>query len=76
MPIYEFACKKCKDDFQLLISFSRISEAKCPNCGSGKVTRLMSTFAARTSGNGSSHSVGGDSCAGCAAGHCSTCGHH
>jgi len=74
MPIYEFDCRPCKDRFEILIGISRIEEAKCPRCGSDKVKRVMSTFSARTSG-GSSHSHG-DNCAGCAAGHCATCGGH
>ena len=73
MPIYEFDCRPCKERFELLIGISRVGEAKCPKCGSGRVRRVMSMFAARTSG-GSSHSHG-DNCAGCAAGHCATCGH-
>lgn len=74
MPIYEFVCKPCDKRFEILTTFSRASEAKCPTCGSGNITRVMSAFAARTGGSNGSSSGGG--CAGCAAGHCSTCGHH
>lgn len=74
MPIYEFDCRPCKDRFEILISLSRVGEAKCPKCGSSKVTRVMSMFSSRTSGGGS-HSHGSD-CAGCASGNCGSCGCH
>lgn len=72
MPIYEFDCVPCNRRFELMMSYSRIGEARCPKCGSDEVKRVMSMFAARTSG-GSSH---GDNCAGCASGQCSSCSCH
>ncbi len=74
MPIYEFECRACKEPFELMTSFSRVGEAKCPKCGSSKVHRLMSTFAAHASG-GSSHDHSGGGCASCASGNCATCRH-
>jgi putative FmdB family regulatory protein len=77
MPIYEFVCKPCDRRFEVLTTISRASETTCPVCGSGKVKRVMSMFSARSAGGNSSDSssLGGDNCAGCAAGHCSSCGH-
>jgi putative FmdB family regulatory protein len=75
MPIYEFDCRPCKERFEILIGMSRIEEAKCPKCGSDKVKRVMSMFSSKTSGGGS-HDHGSGGCAGCAAGHCATCGGH
>lgn len=69
MPIYEFNCHACNEPFELMISFSRLGEAKCPKCGSADVRRLVSTFAARTA-EGSSI---GSSCTGCASHNCSAC---
>lgn len=69
MPVYEFKCRVCDKRFELLIGFSRIDEAKCVECGSGDVARLISTFAARMGGGGSS-----SGCAGCASGNCGSCG--
>ncbi|MHB9035656.1 MAG: FmdB family zinc ribbon protein [Armatimonadota bacterium] len=71
MPIYEFKCKLCEERFEILISLSRIDEARCPVCGSGDIKRLMSTFATHVSGGSSSHS---SNCAGCASGQCGSCG--
>ena len=34
MPVYGFKCKKCGEDFSLLLSFSRKKEAACPSCKS------------------------------------------
>lgn len=75
MPIYEFHCKPCNERFEVLISFSRIREARCPKCGGARIERLMSVFASRsTDSNGHSHSHSG-SCAGCASGNCGSCSH-
>ena len=73
MPIYEFNCKPCKDKFELLISPSKIPDARCPRCGSVKVTRIFSPFFASTGGGSSSSH--GSNCAGCASGQCGSCGH-
>ncbi len=74
MPIYEFHCKPCNDRFEVLTSFSRIGEARCPKCGGHKITRLMSTFAARsTDSNG--HTQSDSSCSGCSSHNCGNCKH-
>jgi putative FmdB family regulatory protein len=53
MPIYEFECEACHEEFEDLVSsLGRIGEVECPKCGSGKVQRLQSGFA--TIGGGSS----------------------
>ena len=36
MPIYEYSCGQCKDDFELLVFKS--DEPACPKCGSKKVS--------------------------------------
>ncbi|MGA2266623.1 MAG: zinc ribbon domain-containing protein [Phycisphaerae bacterium] len=69
MPIYEYTCGGCKKDFELLV----ISKARpaCPHCGSRKLTRRFSTFAARgasaslpcSSGQCPSATADGASCA-------------
>lgn len=71
MPIYEFDCHPCKERFEILVSLSKVNEAKCPKCGSDKLERVMSMFASRTSGGSHSHS---SDCAGCASGNCGSCG--
>ena len=45
MPIYEYQCDSCSEQFELLVRNSR-QRASCPQCESKKVSRLFSTFAA------------------------------
>lgn len=46
MPIYEYACGRCKSEFQTLI-MSAVDEEElaCPTCGSRKLDRLISKVA-------------------------------
>ena len=47
MPIYEYRCAKCDRSFE---AFVRPGDAaECPHCHGSKLTREMSTFAARGS---------------------------
>ena len=73
MPLYEFVCRPCKDKFEVLTSPSKMSEARCPRCGSGNVKRVFSPFYSPRSGSGSSGGSG--SCAGCSSGNCGSCSH-
>ncbi|MBI4578929.1 MAG: zinc ribbon domain-containing protein [Planctomycetes bacterium] len=48
MPIYEYRCAKCDHQFEQLVrSFDGDADAACPECGSRKVEKLLSVFAAR-----------------------------
>ena len=43
MPIYEFRCEECGEEFEVLLkSRSEAGEVNCSRCGSQKVKRLMS----------------------------------
>jgi putative FmdB family regulatory protein len=46
MPIYEYKCKKCNHVFD---AFQRIGEdgskLECPECGTAKPEKLLSSFA-------------------------------
>ncbi len=54
MPIYEFDCPTCGQPFEELVrSLEAIKDVVCPTCGSRKVKRKLSTFAAKVSGGGS-----------------------
>jgi putative FmdB family regulatory protein len=47
MPIYEYRCGNCKRRVSIFFrSFSAIGEARCPNCDSTDLTRLVSKVAA------------------------------
>ena len=44
MPIYEFACTACNNDFEELVSMSGSTAVKCPSCGSQRTEKLLSSF--------------------------------
>lgn len=74
MPLYEYVCTKCETRFEELRPSSRMDEAaRCPS-GHNSSKRVLSAFAAMTSGaNGEAEPVsGGGGCGGCAGG--CTCG--
>lgn len=46
MPIYEYDCQGCHRRVSLLVrSFAAAGDPRCPRCGSGQLSRLMSRFA-------------------------------
>jgi putative FmdB family regulatory protein len=66
MPIYEFHCDACERDSEILVRSAAWQGTKCPHCGSAKITKSFSTFAAagaaeKTSGPKKS---GGHGCGG------------
>lgn len=46
MPIFEFNCDECKQRFDVLTRVG--TEIQCPQCGSGQVRKLLSTFSAHS----------------------------
>jgi len=46
MPIYEYACPRCRKIFSFLVrNISRKKKFKCPQCGSSALKRIYSSFA-------------------------------
>ncbi len=72
MPIYEYRCNKCKEEFEKLI-FSTSAAVCCPKCSSDKVIKKMSLFGMGGGSKADSASAGTSSCSGCASTNCSTC---
>ena len=71
MPIYEFHCEKCGRDSEILVRSSAWSGTKCPHCGSSKLDKKFSTFAATGAGGSDSPACeSGGSRGGCCGGHC------
>ncbi len=64
MPIFEFECSDCKNDFEeLLRSASALDQVVCPQCGSRQVKKKISNFASKISAiGGGSSSFSGGSC--------------
>ncbi|MFP6893531.1 MAG: zinc ribbon domain-containing protein [Opitutales bacterium] len=54
MPIYEFTCSDCDKDSELLVRSSNWEgEAHCSHCGSPKLEKKLSVFAATATDNSS-----------------------
>lgn len=48
MPIYEYKCAKCDNQFEQLVKSMDSKETiTCPQCGGKKVEKMLSVFAAR-----------------------------
>jgi putative FmdB family regulatory protein len=62
MPIYEYVCRDCDAQAELLVQGSQ--QPKCPKCGSQKLTKLLSVVAApgRDTSTGSPPARAGGSC--------------
>jgi len=66
MPIYEFHCNKCEKDSEVLVRSSKSKGAKCPHCGSTKLTKKLSVFASAVATGGTeAPSCGGNGSGGC-----------
>lgn len=60
MPIYEFACPKCRVIFSFLSKrLNPEGDPKCPKCGNKKMSKQMSSFA-MIKGGGKSDDEGGN----------------
>jgi putative FmdB family regulatory protein len=67
MPLYEFICRDCDHEQELLVRGEDVP--KCESCGGEKLTKLLSTTIAHSSGSTSQGSLpsGGGGCgSGCA----------
>ncbi|MBI5199241.1 MAG: zinc ribbon domain-containing protein [Nitrospirae bacterium] len=70
MPIYEYHCPHCEEDFEKLVFSSTVVE--CPKCGASDVNKKLSVFG--VSGVESrGESTSSDSCGTCSSTSCSTC---
>ena len=65
MPIFEYICKECKHQFEVLVHAS--TKVACPSCSSQMLDKQLSVFAANTK----SGQVGRNSMP---IGPCGTCG--
>ncbi len=74
MPIYEYACVKCKNGFEYLV-LGNNDHVSCPECGSKRVIRKMSLCAHKSASGDSmsSSETSSSGCASCAGGNCSAC---
>jgi putative FmdB family regulatory protein len=57
MPIYEYKCQKCNEQFSLLQSlYPEDTSTECPKCGSKEVKKALSAFSC-ASGNDATSSA-------------------
>lgn len=61
MPIYEYKCKKCDNQFSKLV-FGQDTKIECPSCKSEDCEKLISAISS------SSGSSGGGAVGGCGSG--------
>ena len=71
MPLFEYRCSDCgRKSEELVLAGDTAAEPECPACGSPRMTRLLSTFAA----HGTSKGEGGAPDLPCGEGECGTPG--
>jgi putative FmdB family regulatory protein len=51
MPLYEYDCKDCSKQVEILVS-SVNAKPSCPQCGSKKLTKLLSVIGSPVMGGG------------------------
>ncbi len=69
MPIFEYKCKSCGEDFEKLVFGNK--EVSCPKCSSKEVKKKFSVFSA----TGTEKPLAGTSsgCTSCTKNTCSSC---
>ena len=59
MPIYEYRCRKCATEFELMRPIAQLdAPASCPACRSSATTRKLSTFSVVRSAEAADKGVG------------------
>jgi putative FmdB family regulatory protein len=52
MPIYEYECRSCGANTEVIQKFSDPALTDCPSCGAPELSKLLSAAAFRLSGGG------------------------
>ena len=52
MPIYEYICKACEHEFELIQTMSEAAVKKCPHCGKNRAQKKVSRTAFQLKGSG------------------------
>ncbi len=52
MPIYEFYCTDCRSESEVLVRGTEWEGTPCPHCGSTRLRKKLSVFAAAGGGEG------------------------
>ena len=76
MPIYEYICLSCKEEFEAIRPISQKDAViACEKCGSRDVKRKLAVFYAHSGGSASPVTSSSGGCASCSGGDCGHCGH-
>ena len=77
MPIYEYVCLKCRQEFEVIRPMSqKDASIPCEKCGSKTVKRKLALVNAHNGGSSVPvASGGGGGCGSCSGGDCGHCGH-
>ncbi len=62
MPISEFVCEECEENFEKLVRIAGNVQVTCPSCGSARTKKKMSTCASHLEGGRSSFSSSSSDC--------------
>ncbi len=76
MPIYEYKCGKCSEEFECIVLGN--DTVTCPKCNTKKVKRKMSACSFKSNGNkggdySSSSKSSSSGCSSCSGGSCASC---
>jgi putative FmdB family regulatory protein len=63
MPLYEYQCRDCDHQFELLVRES--TRLECPKCTSAQLIKQLSVFAVSAPSGGSMQSAGPAPCGAC-----------
>ena len=64
MPLYEYRCKNCGDEFEKMVRFSEADQSQaCPTCQSYETKKKISSFAALGGSLNVANVSSGSSCA-------------
>ena len=50
MPIYEFVCNSCGNEFEAIVSSTDTTSVSCDSCKSGDVKKVMSASSIKVGG--------------------------
>ena len=73
MPIFEYKCESCSNEFETLVLKSN-ETINCPKCNNPDVHKIMSACSFKSQGGGEvKRSASASGCAGCSASSCASC---
>lgn len=69
MPIYEYICDDCKNEFEKIV-INKQQEIACPKCSSKRATIQLSVFSSAVAGGSAKSSTPQSGGGGCCGGGC------